>query len=106
MKYAVLFFAVCLSSVVLAGEGLLTVENFRKHSNGSLEIVVKFTNDTGRTVSLALGSCAFFNKNDKAVTTQPVAVQNVPAGSVGYGSAFVMSPDDAEKANCRLTSVD
>lgn len=106
MRYAVLFFAVCLSSAAYGGEGKLSVENFRKHTNGSLEIVVKFTNDTGRTVALALASCAFLNKSDKAVTTQSVAVQNVPAGSVGYGNAYVMRPDDAEKADCRLTSVD
>lgn len=106
MKYAVLLLAACFSSAAFAGEGQLTVENFRRQSNGTLEVVVKFTNDTGKLVALAMGSCVFFNKNGKAVTTQLVAVQNVPAGSVGYGKAYVMQPDDAEKTDCRLTSVD
>lgn len=84
----------------------MRVENFSKHENGSLEIVLKFTNNTAHNVSFVRASCAFLDGTMRAVTTENVIAENIPIGASAYGKSYVLDPGDAEKADCRITAVD
>lgn len=106
MKSIVFLFAVLIGAQANAADVDLTVDNFRKRANGSLEIVIKFTNNTGRNADFIRATCAFLNSKMKAVTTENVIAQNVAPSSHGYAKAFVLQPDDAESADCRVTAVD
>lgn len=90
-----------------AGGVDMSYENFQKTSTGSVEVVLKFTNNTGKNVSVVMADCAFLDANKKALTVVPVAAQNIPAGQYAYGHSY--SPPKLtgiEHAECRVRDYD
>ena len=106
MKYATFGLAVLAATQASAADVEMNVDNFRKLSNGSLEIVVKFTNNLDKELAFVRATCAFLNKEMKAVTTENVVAQNIAARASDYGKTYVLQPDDAEKADCQVTASD
>lgn len=106
MKYTLLGLAALVSTPASAAGVEMNVENFWRHQNGAIEIVIKFTNNTNRTVSFVSASCALLDGDMKAVTTQNVISQNIAPGGNAYGKNYVLNPGKSEKAECRIEAID
>jgi len=103
LLYAVAALAAVLNPAIAADPVTLEYENFQRLPNGATEIVLKFTNNTSKPLSLISADCAFLGADGKALTVLPIVAQNVAAGEVAYGNTF--SPRHVvgvEKAQCRL----
>ncbi len=106
MQKSVLLFAFALLASPALADVTFTYENFRRHENGNLEIVLKFNNQTDKAVSFVRAECALLDKSGRAITTERVLAQNIPARQHAYGRNFVLRPGAAEKADCRITRID
>lgn len=106
MKFV--FLAACLlfGSASQAAEVEALVENFERTSTGAAEVVMRFTNNTNRSVAYAGANCALLDKNGRALTTVSIVAQNIAPKARGFGKAYGPQDPRVEKAECRLTGVD
>lgn len=84
----------------------LGYENFYRTQTGAVEIVLRFTNNTHKTLSIIAAQCALLGKNKKALTVIPVIVQNVRPGQSAFGNNFGPRHLQVEHAECRILDYD
>lgn len=103
MRLRLTSIALIAMSTAARAEGVdLSYENFRRTPSGSIEIVLKFTNNTGTPLRHISAECAMLGKDKKAITVITVAVSNVPPGGVAYGKNYAIPGDGIENAQCRV----
>lgn len=85
-----------------AGDLEFTYENFQMTQTGSVEVVLKFTNNTGTHLDYAAADCALLDKTGRALTTMAVIATDVPNGSVAYAHNYGPRDRRVDKVLCRL----
>lgn len=106
MSKTILFAALLMASAASAAEVEVQIENFERTSTGAAEIVVKFTNQSARSVQFVAASCGLLDKTERAITTVDVIAQNIPPGIRAFGKAYGPEDDRIAKAECRLRDFD
>lgn len=96
----------CIGSSSASADISFDYEGFSRTSNGAAELILKFTNDTEKVATFVKADCAILNASGKAVSVNPVIVQNLSPHSSGYGRTFALPAQNVVKADCRLISVD
>jgi len=106
MKYVYWAAGLLYGVAAQAAEVDAVVENFERTSTGAAEVVMKFTNNTNRSVTYAGANCALLDKDGRALTSVDIVSQNIVPGGRGFGRAYGPQDPRVDKAECRLTGVD
>lgn len=97
---------ICTATVTWASVVEFTYENFHRTPTGAVEVVLKFTNKTSRTLTLIRAECALLAKDKRALTVIPVNVQSVRPGQAAYGKNYGPRDLPVEHADCRIVDYD
>lgn len=70
-----------------------------------MSALVETTNTSGKTVSLALITCAFMDGSGNAINIGNIIISKMPAGESRYDTAFILGKHDVSEVSCKPKSV-
>ncbi len=102
MRALILAVFIAASGPTFAGDIEIDVQNFTA-SKGISDLVLKITNNTGKSLEMIFVDCAFLDKNKRALAIGKAIISNVDAGGYAYDTASIARSQGVAHAECRVT---
>jgi hypothetical protein len=67
--------------------------------------LVETTNTSGKTIGLALITCAFMDDGGNAINIGNIIISEMPAGESRYDKPFILGKHDVSEVSCKTKSV-
>lgn len=81
-------------------------ESFSRTQTGAAELVLKFHNNSDKTITFIAAECGLLGDNGKALTTLSVNAENIAPGDFAYAKNYGPQGLPVKKADCRIRDVE